>query len=96
MYVNERGVEGGELLGSLVGSSRRVVEEVLWGNVVRGLVFVDTWGEGWGILFGGQEGEEWDGRLEWVTHCYFMTLPSSNLDDETKEMSGEERQVCEL
>jgi len=42
MFVNERGLGEGEILGSLVGSRSRVVEEVLWENGEGEDVFVDT------------------------------------------------------
>jgi len=38
------GVGGDGIFGSLVGSRSSVVDRVFWGNVVRGVIFVDTWG----------------------------------------------------
>ena len=68
-----------------------MVDGVYWENVVRWVVFVDTWGGLKGIIVGRLEGKEWNGRYMIETHCYLMTLPSFCKLDETKEMSGEER-----
>ena len=64
--------------------------------MVRGGVFVGTRVGGMSILVGSLEDMMWNGRLMVLTHYFLLESPSSNLDDETKEMSGEERQVCEL
>ena len=61
---------------------------MLWGNVVRRDVFVDTWGSGDGSLIGGRDEIVYIARLLVVTHCYLLELGSILWGDETIEMSG--------
>jgi hypothetical protein len=64
LYVVMFGKVGGKILGSLVGTSRGVVEEVFWVNVVGRSIFVDTCGSGMYILIGSREEMVQDGCLD--------------------------------